>query len=125
MGARAWIAAALLALAAGCYETPRPVCAFRCGPAEACPEGYRCGGDGQCHLEVNGNLAACDPLPTPDAPMSVPDAPEETPDAPDQTPDAPDQTPDAPDQTPDAAEETPDAADDTPDAPDEAPDAAE
>ena len=31
----------------GCYETPRPNCAFACGPAPdfACPDGYACQDD--------------------------------------------------------------------------------
>lgn len=70
-------------LAAGCYETPKPKCAFLCSASTACPPGYACGGDGRCHLLVDGVPAVCeDALPndagTFDAPV---DAPVEEPDA--------------------------------------------
>lgn len=52
--------AALLAtpLAAGCYETPQPACAFYCGADNACPDGYRCAGDGWCkRMDVDEGFA--------------------------------------------------------------------
>jgi hypothetical protein len=45
------VSAALAAGLAGCYETPRPTCAFLCGPEGACPEGYSCRAEGWCVLE--------------------------------------------------------------------------
>ena len=48
----------------GCYETPRPNCAFACGPAPdfACPDGYACQDDNICHLMRSDNrIAECDP----------------------------------------------------------------
>jgi hypothetical protein len=67
---------------AGCYQTPKPACAFLCGADDACPDGYQCSDDdNRCHLvEAGGGLAACtDSLPddaatTIDAPVSEPDA---------------------------------------------------
>ena len=45
----------LLGLVAGplsaCYETPRPECAFQCGPTGTCPDGYACRADGWCKRE--------------------------------------------------------------------------
>jgi hypothetical protein len=39
----------ILALAlVACYETPKPRCAFSCGPSEACPSGYSCRADSWC-----------------------------------------------------------------------------
>jgi hypothetical protein len=91
----------LLATAAGCYDTPRPNCAFLCGSGGACPDGYQCGSDDRCHLVLENNqLAMCeDTLPTADASNDAPVA--------DAGPDAaiPDAGPDAalPDAAPDAA----------------------
>jgi hypothetical protein len=42
------LVAALLALAAGCYDTPEPDCAFQCGEDDACPDDYGCATDGWC-----------------------------------------------------------------------------
>lgn len=56
----------LLAVVAGCYQTPSPPCAFLCGTGGACPDGYSCStDDNRCHLvESGGGLAACtDQLP--------------------------------------------------------------
>ncbi len=52
---------ALLSLALlGCYDVPRPACGFRCGPDEACPEGYTCNGaDGRCHLNGSSPSLVC------------------------------------------------------------------
>jgi hypothetical protein len=55
----------LLLLFAGCYQTPKPACAFLCGAGGECPDGYECDTDNRCHrVESNGSLAECpDPLP--------------------------------------------------------------
>ena len=45
-----------------CYETPRPECAFLCGPEEGCPEGYSCD-EGWCKLDTAPEALECgDPL---------------------------------------------------------------
>jgi hypothetical protein len=82
-----------LVAAAGCYETPKPKCAFLCGTGGTCPEQYMCvAADNRCHLVENGQPATCeDQLPGADG--AVHDAPEA--DAPPGTPDAPPGTPDA------------------------------
>jgi hypothetical protein len=116
-----------VALLVACYKTPRPACAFRCGPAGECPEGYLCGDDSQCHLRTGNQLAQCEPLPNPadaavtadsggaivDAPLSTPDAPA---DGPITMPDSMVTTPDSMVTTPDAMELPPDAPS-PPDAP--------
>jgi hypothetical protein len=40
--------AAAAMLAAGCFDTPEPACAFACGDDGACPAAYRCASDGWC-----------------------------------------------------------------------------
>ena len=61
-----WLVAALLAVGAlvgGCYETPKPACAFACARDDlACPEGYECDPQDQiCHRQLpGGGLEACD-----------------------------------------------------------------
>jgi hypothetical protein len=54
-----------LLLGAGCFETPKPACAFLCGSDGACPDGYQCQPDKVCHLvRSGGRIAECDmPLP--------------------------------------------------------------
>ena len=37
-------------LVGGCFDAPRPVCAFLCGTAGECPADYACGDDSRCHL---------------------------------------------------------------------------
>jgi hypothetical protein len=70
---------AVTVAAAGCYETPKPNCAFLCGAAAECPDDYMCGGDGRCHLVMSGGaLATCEePIPVDasesDAPIDVAD----------------------------------------------------
>jgi hypothetical protein len=59
-------------LAAGCYETPRPECAFHCGPEGDCPEGYGCQSDGWCKRVDVPDDFECAP-PVPDA-APIPDA---------------------------------------------------
>jgi hypothetical protein len=87
---------ALFALAgAGCFNAPKPNCAFLCGDGNACPEDYMCSTvDNRCHLLVGTELATCeDPIPGIDAAIidaSTIDAPvfDAAPDAPPGTPDA-------------------------------------
>jgi hypothetical protein len=51
-----------LFLAPACYDTPRPVCAFECGPDEGCPEGYTCEAEsGWCKLDDAPASAECEP----------------------------------------------------------------
>ena len=61
----------------GCYETPKPNCAFLCGPGDSCPQGYLCGDDRVCHKVLPGNhLAECDETFRLDAAVDAPaDAP--------------------------------------------------
>jgi hypothetical protein len=123
----------LWALWAGCYSTPQPNCAFRCGVDSACPSGYACDpADEICHLVVGDTLAECETVVTPDA-GTTPDG-RPTPDArvPNQfdaspgsgEPDAPASEPDAPISEPDAAPSEPDAQPSVPDARPTVPDAA-
>jgi hypothetical protein len=66
----AWVATA--ALAAACYSTPQPNCAFRCGVNDECPSGYACDPiDEICHLLVGDTLAECDVAVTPDAETAI------------------------------------------------------
>ena len=44
----ATLSLAAVALTSGCYDTPKPTCAFLCGDDGACPDGYSCAGDGWC-----------------------------------------------------------------------------
>jgi hypothetical protein len=57
--------AALLA-APACYDTPRPECAFHCGPDADCPDGYACRADNWCKRADVPDEFACAP-PVPDA----------------------------------------------------------
>jgi hypothetical protein len=72
----------LLALGAlalpACYDVPMPQCGFRCGPDQACPEGYTCKpSDGRCHLNGSPVSLVCG---TVDASIDAPtDAPPDTP----------------------------------------------
>ena len=48
---RFWLAVLVgstLLATGSCYTTPKPECAFLCGEAESCPDGYSCAGDGWC-----------------------------------------------------------------------------
>lgn len=47
---------------AGCYQTPRPACAFACARDGSCPTGYACDPQDQiCHLQLPGDgLEACE-----------------------------------------------------------------
>jgi hypothetical protein len=57
---------AFIAVVAGCYNPPSPVCGFICGTGGACPGGYTCNSDDhRCHLE--GTAERCQEFA--DAPM--------------------------------------------------------
>ena len=43
---------------AGCFDPPRPGCAFSCAKDGICPTGYSCQADGVCHRDGAGG--ACD-----------------------------------------------------------------
>ena len=74
---------AAAALGAGCYDTPRPSCAFLCGTDQACPGGYTCAADGWCKRDDLPATFTCDTAgpdaatvdgPAPDAPdVDAPD----------------------------------------------------
>lgn len=67
------VANLLLVLAlAGCYETPKPACAFGCGQDGACPSGYSCRADGWCKLTDVSDDFVCAP-PVPDSAPPSPD----------------------------------------------------
>ena len=60
----------LLALTlAGCYETPRPACAFACSADGDCPDGYSCRADTWCKLDDVADDFECAPT-LPDAAAS-------------------------------------------------------
>lgn len=67
-------AAVLIALAAlaGCYDTPRPACAFLCGSDNACPSGYTCASDGWCKRDDVGGDYTCGPALPDAAPADAP-----------------------------------------------------
>lgn len=103
----------LLALAAlvatGCYDAPRPSCAFLCTGNTACPEGYTCAADGWCKRDDVAPTFACETVtvdaavadaPDVDAAIDAPDV--DAPDV-DAAPDAPTDAPiDAPTDAADA-----------------------
>src|SRR5688500_4585813 len=47
--------------AAGCYETPKPECAFRCAAQPECAPGYVCAADGWCKRDDVAATFDCDP----------------------------------------------------------------
>lgn len=81
------VAAVVLGLgAAGCFETPKPSCAFLCGNDQSCPGGYTCASDGWCKLDGVGDGFVCDgvaidatPADAPVADAPVADAPADAP----------------------------------------------
>lgn len=90
-----------LASLPACYNVPRPVCGFRCGPGEACPEDYTCSSfEERCHLNGSDPILRCDGTDEPDAMtdslIDSIDAPADAVDAPGDTSDAPRDTSDAP-----------------------------
>lgn len=73
MRALALALALSLAGLAGCYDTPRPDCAFTCGQDGACPAGYVCATDGWCKRADLPDDQVCEgAAPLPDA--ATPDA---------------------------------------------------
>ncbi len=64
--------AAILALAllgtglTGCFDQPKPACAFLCSDTGGCPDDYTCAADGWCKLSSISPEPTCDQLP-PDA----------------------------------------------------------
>jgi hypothetical protein len=59
---RLLLGAVALLLGLGCYDTPKPPCAFICGPGGACPVDYTCQSDNVCHLvQSGGQVAQCPP----------------------------------------------------------------
>ena len=93
------IAVCAVVLAAGCYETPQPVCAFLCGSGGDCPDGYTCANDGFCKrndvnpamvcpgvtIEIDASDVDAPPIDADIPDAEIPDA--EIPDA--EIPDAP------------------------------------
>jgi hypothetical protein len=51
----------------GCFDRPRPACAFWCGEDSACPDGYRCASDQWCKREDVADGFECGPGPAADA----------------------------------------------------------
>jgi hypothetical protein len=67
----------------GCFNAPKPNCAFLCGESDSCPEDYMCSpADGRCHLVVEGVPATCeDALPSDAGADAIPADADLTPDA--------------------------------------------
>lgn len=66
---RIQLALALLASFAafpGCFDEPKPPCAFRCSSSGTCPSSYTCASDDWCKAEGVLDSYACEP-PLPDA----------------------------------------------------------
>jgi hypothetical protein len=45
-------------LGSGCFSVDEPICAYKCGTGNICPDDYSCMADGYCHK--NGTTGACD-----------------------------------------------------------------
>ncbi len=60
IGYRATLALTFIVLATGCYETPRPECAFICGDNGACPADYSCRADNWCKRSDVQDTFVCD-----------------------------------------------------------------
>lgn len=69
---RGLLLALVVLCAAACFDTPRPECAFKCGPDADCPDGYACQTDGWCKRADVAPDFECAP-PVPDA-APIPDA---------------------------------------------------
>ena len=54
------LALAALVTATGCYDAPRPNCAFLCTGNTACPDGYTCAADGWCKRDDVAPTFACE-----------------------------------------------------------------
>lgn len=61
------VAAALGLGLAGCFKTPKPECAFRCGEEGACPSDYSCASDGWCKRADLPDSHTCEAPPDDDA----------------------------------------------------------
>ncbi|HTE53574.1 MAG TPA: hypothetical protein VK698_22115 [Kofleriaceae bacterium] len=70
-GRLAWLVAVLGGAAAlpGCYDTPRPTCAFLCGQDATCPDGYSCRADSWCKRDDVADDLACALSPADGAPI--------------------------------------------------------
>jgi len=55
------LAALLYPALAGCYDTPRPACAFTCAGDGDCPGGYSCRADTWCKLDDVADDYTCGP----------------------------------------------------------------
>src|SRR5689334_6899833 len=53
------LAPVVVAMAVGCYDAPKPLCGFRCGPADECPEDYTCGPQRYCRLDGSPEDLVC------------------------------------------------------------------
>ena len=51
----------VLAVVAGCYDDPRPACAFLCSEDQTCPADYACAPDGWCKRDDVSPEFVCDP----------------------------------------------------------------
>jgi hypothetical protein len=67
--ARALLLLAAAALA-GCFDPPRPGCAFSCARDGRCPSGYSCATDGVCHRD--DGQGTCNIPPQTDAGTDLP-----------------------------------------------------
>jgi hypothetical protein len=50
------------AIASACYTVPTPDCGFRCGPDDACPDGYTCAAERFCHRNGAPATLVCAPI---------------------------------------------------------------
>lgn len=55
------LTATLAALVTGCFDPPKPACAFLCGTDSSCPSGYTCAGDGWCKRDDVAPSFVCEP----------------------------------------------------------------
>jgi hypothetical protein len=55
-------------LSPGCFSVDEPICAYKCGTGNICPDDYTCMDDGYCHK--NGTTGSCGYS---DAAMAPPD----------------------------------------------------
>lgn len=57
----------MLVALGGCFDTPTPSIAFRCGGSGVCPASYECRDDGCCHLIGSSQAERCELTPAVDA----------------------------------------------------------